>query len=301
MATWLQLTLSGAIVGAFYALFALSLVLAYRTTRTLNFGIAGIGALGAYLVYELTGGREGGGIPWIAALLIAIAAGAILGVGVERAAIWPLRHSPQGTTFMSTAFLTLVLLATVTVIWSGGGTRIVSDLPARRIDVGALLRIGETVQVPMYGLILLSAAAVITAGLESFTRWSRWGTASRAAIDDPPVARLMGISPSATAVGAAAIGGMIAVFAGAYYGSTVALYPDVFAILLVKALAVALFAKLLSMPRALFGGIALGILEAYGGMVGVTGFQETVPFILLLALLVLFSGKFREEAGARTV
>src|SRR3954453_3440603 len=83
--------LSLALVGAF-ALFAVGIVLIYQASRLLNLAHGAMGTLPAYLAYSLAGA----GVPMVVVLPLAVLAGAVLGVTVERIFVRTLRR--QGPT-----------------------------------------------------------------------------------------------------------------------------------------------------------------------------------------------------------
>src|SRR5436190_22051043 len=74
----------GAILGTVTGLLAVGLVLVYRTTRVVNFAYGAMGGLPASIGIELYLAK---GVPWPVAALIAVAAGILTGMAVERIVI----------------------------------------------------------------------------------------------------------------------------------------------------------------------------------------------------------------------
>src|SRR3990170_1924801 len=63
-----QRVVIGLTTGAVYGLLALGFVIIYRASKVLNFAEAGIGAVGAYLLYDLMEGSGGGGVRFLPAM-----------------------------------------------------------------------------------------------------------------------------------------------------------------------------------------------------------------------------------------
>ena len=84
----LQQTINGLVVGSLYVLVALGLTLIYGILNQINFAHADFVTLGAFAayfaVYKL-------GVPYLASIIAALAAGALLGVLVNLAVFAPLR------------------------------------------------------------------------------------------------------------------------------------------------------------------------------------------------------------------
>ena len=69
MTFFLQLTLSGIMLGAIYALIALSLTIVYRATTIVNFGHGDFVMAGAFVVYVLVIYL---GLPYVPAAVLAV-------------------------------------------------------------------------------------------------------------------------------------------------------------------------------------------------------------------------------------
>src|SRR5688572_12403493 len=88
---FVSLVLSLPLVGA-YAIFAIGIVLIYRTSRMLNLAHGAMAMFPAYLLYAMVGA----GVPTLFAFPLAIVLGAGLGLAVERVFVGRLR--PDGAT-----------------------------------------------------------------------------------------------------------------------------------------------------------------------------------------------------------
>ncbi|HEY2795322.1 MAG TPA: branched-chain amino acid ABC transporter permease, partial [Micromonosporaceae bacterium] len=80
MVQFIDLTLAGLSAGAVYAAIGLALVLIWRATRIVNFAQGGMLMITTFLAYSLV---SNGQSYWLA-LVVAVAAGLVLGAVVER-------------------------------------------------------------------------------------------------------------------------------------------------------------------------------------------------------------------------
>ncbi|HTC80446.1 MAG TPA: branched-chain amino acid ABC transporter permease, partial [Acidimicrobiia bacterium] len=87
MELYTQLVVNGITNGAVYGLLAAGFVLVYRASRALNFAQAGMGAFGAYVLFDVMKGTGGGTSRYLAGFALGVAVAALLGLLTERLAI----------------------------------------------------------------------------------------------------------------------------------------------------------------------------------------------------------------------
>ncbi|MDT7572931.1 MAG: hypothetical protein QOE05_3105 [Actinomycetota bacterium] len=274
--------LLGLIIGMTYGLLSVGLVLIYRTNRIINFAHGQIGAFGAaFFGLEVVKWHVPYWIAFAPALLLAAGTGAL----AESVVVRRLRRAPAIMSVVATLgvgqFLVLFALAFNSKATAGALFPQPSFLPQFR--VGALL------VTPAYsGMLLLSPVVVVAVG--TFLRFSRSGRGIRAAAANPEAARMAGIFASRMSALAWGIAGAIAAFSAILTQPTQGFVTaDSFGPrLLLVALTGAVLARMQSLPRALLGGIVIGIVEqvllwnyAQAGLV-----QLALFVIILVALLV---------------
>ena len=111
---FLQLTLSGLMQGAIYALIALSLTVVYRATTIVNFGHGDFVMAGAFVVYVLVIYL---GMPYVPAAVLAVGLLFLLGVGVSRGFIDPIKTGPHIGFAMMSISLGYVLRGGARTLW----------------------------------------------------------------------------------------------------------------------------------------------------------------------------------------
>jgi ABC-type branched-subunit amino acid transport system permease subunit len=137
---------------------------------------------------------------------------------------------------------------------------------------------------------MLFFAPIVVAGLALFLRWGRYGVALRAAAGNPEAARMAGIWSGRMSSLAWAFAGAISTFTAVLVLPSRGFTPgEAFGpSLLLRALAVAVLARMVSLPVALAGGVGLGVVEQlllwnYPR----SGFVEVVLFIVILVGLLV--------------
>lgn len=271
---------SGIAAGAVYGLFALGLVLVYKTTRVLNFAQAEIGAFSTFVAYALI---VNAGLPWGLGALLALGAAAAVGVGFERAVIRPLVGAPRLTLVVATIGLGLLLGGLEVKLWGIDPKLLPSPFH------GSGLHMAEVYLSPPR---LLALGITAGAGLLSvwFFRRTTFGLALLAAAHDVVGVRLTGIRLrhlSAFTWGVSSVlGGMAGIVISLSLG---AFAPFFLNRIMLLGFAAAVVGGMTSLPGALLGGIVIGVTEALVShfWISVPGLVETVMFGTIVVFLLV--------------
>jgi ABC-type branched-subunit amino acid transport system ATPase component/branched-subunit amino acid ABC-type transport system permease component len=260
VATWItsQLVFNGFVSGMVIGLLAMGVVLIYRSNRVINFAVANMGLVGAALLLIMVADH---GIPFWLALVACLAIGALYGAVVELVVIRRLFTAPR----------VIVLVATIGVAQLSLG--IVAALPKLKA-IGTAYPVALAGQWHVAGvdvtgaqLSIIVVVPIVAAALAWFLNRTLTGKAVKAAAENADLARLSRINPKLVSLLVWTIGGALATFsmilvlgqAGATGTSTLtAIGPST----LVRALAAAVIAGMVSFPRALVAGVAIGVCEA---------------------------------------
>ncbi len=279
MTFFLQMLVTGIVVGSVYALVALGFVLIYKSSDAINFAQGEFLLIGTYVCLTLITAYK---IPFIAALLLSLIFSAILGFVIERIVLRPFIGEPVISMIMATIGLSSILAGLVHIVW-GHETRvfpqIFSDQP---------VKFGGVVVAPVY-LWSLVIVAVMLLLFTLFFKYSKLGIAMRATADDQQAAMSMGISVKTIFAVAWAIAAIVSAVGGILLGNINGVNASLSAIGL-KVLPVAILGGLDSIPGAIVGGLIIGIIESMTGgyldpLVG-GGLKEVIPFILLVFILM---------------
>jgi branched-chain amino acid transport system permease protein len=276
MDTFIQLTVAGLSNGAILALAALGFVLIYKASGVINFAQGQFLLIGAYVVWALT---VDAGLHWALAVAGAIGVAIVLGLLVERLILRPLVGEPTISVIMVTIGLAQVLGALVQIIWGTEPRAFPEFIPDDVVTVAGA-RMGEN-RLWALGLVVLALVAFAV-----FFQRSRYGIAMRAVADDQQAALTMGISVRRTFALAWALAGVSAVVGGILIANLIGVSGEVSNIGLLV-FPVVIVGGLDSVPGAVVGGAIIGLLTAYtGGYLG-GGLDAVIPYLALVAILLV--------------
>ncbi|HEX2040792.1 MAG TPA: ATP-binding cassette domain-containing protein [Acidimicrobiales bacterium] len=245
----------GVISGVTYGILAVGLVLVYRSNKVVNFAHGEIGAFGAAVCGLLV---VRWGVPYWVAFLAALLVSATVGAVTEVAVVRRLRRAPKLMSLVATLGVAQFLLAFSKVVNSQAAAASTFPQPPGlpRFKVGALL-VTQAYSAMLFITPLLVLALVV------FLRRSRFGLALRASAANEERARMAGISARRMSTMAWAIAGAVAAF------TTVLIIPTrgfiaaetLGPVLLLRALAPAVVARMTSLPVALGAGVVVGVVD----------------------------------------
>ncbi|HEX2039831.1 MAG TPA: branched-chain amino acid ABC transporter permease/ATP-binding protein [Acidimicrobiales bacterium] len=245
----------GLVSGITYGILAVGLVLVYRANKVVNFAHGEIGAFGAAVCGVLV---VRWGVPYWIALLAALVTSAGVGAVTEVAVVRRLRRAPKLMSLVATLGVAQFLLYFSFLV--NAQARSASTFPQPsglpQFNVGALL-------VTRAYSAMLFISPLLVLGLTLFLRRSRFGLALRAAASNEERARMAGISARRMSTMAWAIAGAVAAFTTALiiptrgFVTAETLGP----VLLLRALAPAVVARMTSLPVALGAGVVVGLID----------------------------------------
>ncbi|RPJ12264.1 MAG: branched-chain amino acid ABC transporter permease, partial [Desulfobacteraceae bacterium] len=279
MELFLMTLATGIMVGGIYALVALGWVLIYKCSGVLNLAMGELTLIGAYVslsFYSM-------GVPFLLALLLSLVIGFILGILTERIFLDRLIGEPVLTVIMVTVGLSFFFKGIVELIWSTDTK--VFDPPVFSIEP---VRLGPIIVGQIY-LWSFLAAIVLLIVFVCFFKYTRWGLAMQATADDEMAALSIGISARFVYAAAWAIAFMAAGVGGTLLGNINGLNISVGYLGLLVLPAVVL-GGLNSVPGAIVGGIAIGIMQnfcgAYLDQYFPGGVKEIAPFAFMAVFLL---------------
>lgn len=248
------------LVGA-YALYSVGIVAIFQASRVLNLAHGAMATVPAFLFYSLVRG----GVPMPVALALGLAAGALLGIGIERIFVRRLRSVSNTAQTVGTVAAFGVLISLTAKIWGTGGLTAPGIFPEGHFNVGSsILRYGQ--------LGLFGVAVVVTVLLYVLLTRTWFGLAMRGAAVNRRAAALCGVDPDRTTAAAWALGGSLAALAGILLASVTTLHPYTLSLSVLPAFVAALIAGLESMPGALAGagivGVVIGFVPVLAGLPG---------------------------------
>lgn len=286
-----QQLINGISLGSIYALIALGYTMIYGIIKLINFAHGDIYMLGAYFGFYATTKL---GLPFIPAIMFAMACAAVAGMIIERIAYKPMRNAPR--------IAILITAIGVSFFLEYGMILLVSPQPRTfpAVFAATVYNIGPLVINSQQIVILISSLVLMTV-LTYIVNSTKAGKAMRAVSFDADAARLMGISVDKVISTTFALGSALAaaggVLVGVYYNSIDPLMGMVPGI---KAFVAAVLGGIGIIPGAMIGGIILGIVEAMvSGFISST-FRDAAAYGILILILLfkptgLLGKKTREK------
>ena len=287
---FLQLTLSGLQQGAIYALIALSLTVVYRATTIVNFGHGDFVMAGAFAVYVLV---IYAGIPYVPAALMAIVILFLIGVGISRGFIDPIKAGPHIGFAMMSISIGYVLRGSARTLWG----REVFPMP-RVFDIepiffGELVVTGEV-------LFICSIVAVLLAFFFLVFYHTTVGTIIQAVYQSERGATLIGVNVRAFHESMWGAGLAMGALGGILIAPISLLHPDLGAAFLIRGFAAMTLGGFGSLGGAVVGGLLLGVAEQYFGYYIDTALQDITAYLVIVAVLVVRpAGLFGKTATVR--
>jgi len=288
MEFFIQLLITGVMVGSIYALVALGWTLIYKCSGVLNLAMGELTLIGAYVCLSLYEKGMSQGLPqgtaFPLALLGTLMVGFILGLLTERLFLRRLIGEPVLTVIMVTVGLSFFFRGIIELIW-GTDTRVFYPpvFPLEPVKFGNIV-VG---QVYLWSFL---AAIVLLLVFVGFFQFTRWGLAMQATADDEMAALSLGVSAKFVYAVAWAIAFMAAGVGGTLLGNINGVNISVGYLGLLVLPAVVL-GGLNSVPGAIAGGIIIGILENLSGgyldRFTPGGVKTIMPFVIM-AIVLLF-------------
>lgn len=277
MLSFLQVLSSGIAIGCVYGLVALSFVLVFKATETVSFMQGDLLMLGGFAGLAL---HRAAGWPLALAALGAVLAVALLGAGLERVALRRAIGQPHLVAVLLTFGLGMMMRGGVASVPAAAQDMYRLPFAADTLSAGPLVLAASHVWVVLATVVLVLLLAL-------FFRHTRVGLALRACSEDARVAALMGVPVARMHTLAWALGAGLAAVAGLLLAPITFVHLNMGFIAL-KAFPAAVLGGLTSLPGALAGGLFLGVVEALAGLVLPEGAKDVVPYVLLMAALLLF-------------
>lgn len=285
-----HVVVSGLATGSIYALVAISLVIIYNATRTLNFAqgeMLMISTFVGWAVYQQVR------LPLLLVLLIAAAAAAVLAWVIERAII---RHAIAATHFdvlIITLGLSLMLRAAAGVAWTHDDFPFPSFFGERPIAVGPI-------RLAPVSLGIIGASLALMVALWALFSRTRFGRAMRAVAQNQRAARLMGISVERVYSASWVLAAVVGAIAGVLIAPVIFLSSKM-GLVVINGFIAAVLGGFGSMPGAVVGGMLLGVIENLAPLYLPSSIKHSVPFLLLIAILLIRPGGVLGRVSRRKV
>ncbi len=308
---WIDQIVNGIGQGAILALIALGYTLVYGILRMINFAHGEVFMAGAFISYFFADAYAKSGFlnssPYLALFIlfvVSIAASTIVAVLLERIAYRPLRNAPRLVPLI-TAIGASLFISNAFRGFFGPQPR---GYPRPAVLEGSIDIFG--IPVSKVQLLVFVTAILAMIALQLFVNRSRTGRSMRAVAEDSEIASLMGINVDRIVVITFIVGGILAGIAGVLFALafeqvqfTMGFRPGI------AAFTAAVLGGIGSIGGAALGGFLLGVLQAIGPPLLLTGFgipsqfslRDAFVFLILVLVLVFRPGGLLGSGEAEKV
>jgi branched-chain amino acid transport system permease protein len=273
---WILQIFNGVSYGALLFLLAGGLSLIFGMMRIVNMTHGSYYLLGGYVALTTMWGGGSYGLAIVAAAIVI----ALVGIGEWNAFLKRLSGQELGQVLTTMGFA-LIFQDLGLVIW--GGDPYIIRVPAA---LSGAFQLG-TLYFPVYRVFMIGVAAMIALLLWLTLERTRIGAMMRATVDDPEMARGIGINVFLISMSVFALGASLAALAGVVAGGFVGVYPGADFEILPYAFVVVIVGGMGSLTGALVGSLLVGLLDNFGKAL----FPELSYFTLFAPMAAILAAR----------
>lgn len=283
MTTAVQYILSGLAIGGIYALVALGFHIMWSAAKAVNFAHGDTLMLGAVLAVM----GVDAGLPLSVACILAVVAGGVFGILLERFAVRPFATSATSIGWMLTTIAVGVMIEALATLQFGGFSR-----PLASPGVNNAVHILGAGVYPQE-LVIPVFAVLVMIGLKLMQRHTLIGRAMKAVAHDKRAAALMGINVNRIVAFSFGLASLLGAAAGVLVAPVIQVSATMGTLLGLKGFAVAIIGGITSAPGVVIVGLGFGIMEKFVEGYISTAAREIIGFgVMILVLLVFPQGLF---------
>lgn len=276
LTVFFQQVLNGVILGCIYALIALGLSLIFGILEIANFAHGEFYMIGAFMaLFSITLL----GVPFLAAMLIAMAGMAVTAALIERAVFRPIVGKPLINSMLLSFGLSTALANLALYFFKADPRKITSGLAKYRFSFFGLYMTGERL-----AILVLSFSLVLL--LAWFIQYTRTGKAMRAVAQDRVAAQLAGINIRRIYSVTFAISGALAAAAGTMVGAMFFVNPEMGFTVVLKSFVIVTLGGFGRIKGVILAAILIGLVESLGGGFVSYAYKDAYPFLLLVLLFI---------------
>jgi branched-chain amino acid transport system permease protein len=304
----IQHLLDGVLVGAILSLGAIGLTMTMHMLRFANFSHAELLSIGAYAALVFDGLFAGllpalrAAIPplsltWTLSLATVLSMGltGLSAIAIDRLIFRRVREKGGELSMVFASFGVAMVIRNLLGLAFGLNTQLYSQ----NIVFATVLSYDPLILVKPDQVFALVAALVLMFGLHLVLSRTTFGFSLRAVAENPSLAQVSGINLQRMIALIWLIGGSLAAVAGIFYGLTNQITPVIGRDLVLPIFAATIVGGIGSIYGAVLGGFLVGIAANLALVILPSGYSPSVPFLILVAVLVLRPhGLFGEDRDA---
>ncbi|MCX5908927.1 MAG: branched-chain amino acid ABC transporter permease [Deltaproteobacteria bacterium] len=293
---FLQVIVSGLLLGGVYAVFSVGLSLVFGVVRVINFAHGDLMMLGMYLTFYLYQIYKID--PYFAAIIIVAPALYLAGVLVPRSIVQPLLKASALMQIFATFGLSIILQNSALMAFTADYRTVLTSYSSASFDVGVV-----SISVPR--LVAFGFAVFLLVALYVILRFTLIGKAMRAVAENRLVAQLMGVRVNRLYLFAFGLGSALTGAAGALLLPFTYVFPTIGGTYTLVAFVVVVLGGMGNMAGAFLGGLAIGLVESFSGTYISPEIKELTYYVIFILMLLVRPqgffglGKGTEEVGLK--
>ena len=269
--------LTGILSGGLYAIVALGLSLVFGVMGLVNLAHGDLMVVGAYLASVVIGVL---GVDPLVSLVVVVPLVFALAYPVQRFVLTGLLKRGVEPPLVATFGISLLLSALLAQVFGGDSHSLNAPYATAGFSVfGAVVRLS--------GAITLVIAVVLIAATHLVITRTQFGAALRAAAADPKTAATLGINVAHVYAFTFALAAAFAGVAGVLVGIGYSFAPTTGLGYLVIGFTVVVLAGSRGVQGALWGGLAIGVIQSVGSTVLGGQYRDLVVYVVFLVVLLL--------------
>lgn len=276
----LDFLIGGLSLGSLYALMALGLVIVYGILRLVNFAYGELIMVGGYTIFLL--GR--GALPWLVIAAVAVLAAVAASTMTEVVAFRPVRGKSI-TAVLITSFAVSTLFRNAALLMISPRPR-----PVRLPELFSTSVQLLGVSVPVRNLLAIAVSLALLVLLSLLLKYTVLGIALRAAADNFPMTRMLGVPANMVIVAAFAISGLLAGVVSLFWvGRIGSVTPTIGLTPLLIAFIATVIGGMRSLAGAVVGGYLFGFVTVAINLLlpqNLLEFREAFTFTIVILILL---------------
>ena len=269
--------LYGLIWGGMYAVMSLGLALIWSTSKVTNFSHGSIYVWAGYIwLFAFSATKQNYLIASVAAVVFAL----VLGFGLEKGLISPLKKKPGWDLNCIIALLGFSLIVDSLALFSWGSYfKRIPEAVAGSIFFG----VGYSISYQSILTFIIGISTLVLLSL--FMKKTKLGLSMRAIANDPEGASIVGIDTSRVSFYAFGIGTALAGLAAIFLGNIILIGPNAGGSVLLKAFIIIVIGGLGSFKGTIASAFLVALAEAI--LAVFLGLANAVPLLFLLMIIIL--------------
>src|SRR6058998_4143570 len=233
------------------------------------------------------------GLPLATSLVVAVGAAGAMAWAIERVLIRRAVAATHWDVLIITLGLSLILRSLAGLLWTHDEFPFPSFFGTRPVALGP-------VRVAPVSLGIIGGSLALMAALAVLFRWTRLGRAMRAVAQNQRAARLMGISVERVYSSSWILAAVVGAAAGVLIAPVVFLSSKM-GLVAINGFTAAVLGGFGSMPGAVVGGMLLGVLENLAPLYLPASIKHSVPFLIMITILIVRPGGVLGRVARRKV